>query len=201
MSDIPIPYYGKIEQKGGNYYPLLSEGLLNKNGIVARAEPVFINRSDGQLLGGPFGKYNVNNVPVPLLGLNQHIMITSSEINRFENYNNIKDDYKNIRSELGSSTRNENRKDGYVEWKDSKITHKVKDESTSPDILYTYVKLSSGVVPGVNNRTSFFDPVTRILKVRGNSVETNYNTLLDLLGVGASADKLENRSNILSNVV
>jgi hypothetical protein len=132
MSDIPIPYYGEYNQKGGYLYPLMPNSLFNRRVVVANTDPVFVNPSDGQLLGGPFGKYNVNPVPVPvpLLGLNPYLMITSSEINRFEHHENIKDTYKIIRKELGKSSRNENRKGGYVEWKDSKITHKVKDEDT-----------------------------------------------------------------------
>lgn len=201
MSEIPVPYYGEVEQKGGNLYPLIPDGLFNRRVVVAKADPVFVNQSDGQLLGGPFGKFNINAAPIPLLGLNPHIMITSSEINRFENYEKIKDDYKQIRSDLGRSTRNENRKGGYVEWRDSKITHKVKDEDTSPDILYTYVKLSTGASPSVNNTTSFFDPVTRVLKVRGRSVETNYDMILSLIGVAGGADKSAKRASIISNVV
>lgn len=203
MSDIPVPYYGTIEfeQKGGYLYPLIPDGLFNKRVVVADTNPVFVNPSDGQLLGGPFGKYNLNPVPVPLLGLNPHLMITSSEINRFENYETIKDDYKKIRSDLGRSSRNSNRKGGYVEWKDSKMTHKVKDENTSPNILYTYVKLPSSASPSVNNSTTFFDKVTKILKVRGGSVENNYDTILSLIGVSASGDKSSKRSAILSNIV
>ena len=202
MSNIPSQYQEIIdfEQRGG-LYPLIPVDLFNKRVVVAKADPVFINQSDGQLLGGPFGKFNVNPVPIPLLGLNPHLMITSSEINRFENYEKIKDDYKQIRSDLGRSTRNENRKGGYVEWRDSKITHKVKDEDTSPDILYTYVKLSTGSVPSVNNTTSFFDSVTRILKVRGRSVENNYDMILSLIGVTGGADKAAKRASIISNVV
>ena len=202
MSDIPVPYYGEVEQKGGYLYPLIPDGLFNRRVVVAEADPVFVNPSDGQLLGGPFGKFNVNPVPVPLLGLNPHIMITSSEINRFENYEKIKEDYKQIRSELGRSKRNENRKGGYVEWRDSKITHKVKDEDTSPNILYTYVKLSTGAVPAVDNTSSLrFDPVTRVLKVRGSSVENNYDMILSLIGVAGGADKAAKRTSIISNVV
>lgn len=203
MSDIPIPYYGEIEQKGGVLYPLMPNGLFNQQLVVANANPVFVNPSDGQLLGGPFGKYNVNPVPVPLLGLNPHIMITSSEINRFEHYEKIKDAYKSIRSELGNSTRNENRKGGYVEWKDNKITHKVKDEAISPNILYTYVKLPDGTTPGgYDNITTFFDPVTKIFKVRGSSVEDNYNSILSLLSIGSPGSSKEKKhSDILSAIV
>lgn len=199
MSDIPVPFYGEFEQRGGFLYPLLPN--FDRRIVVAEADPVIVNPGDGQLLGGPFGKYNVNPVPVPLLGLNPYLMITSSDINRFENYETMKEEYKALRKDLGSPYKGSNRKGGFVMWKDSKIKHKVKDENTSPNILYTYVKLTDGVNPGVDNTNQFFDPVTKILKVRGKSLLDNYGTILGLIGQPVLGDKNTDRRKILENTV
>lgn len=201
MSDnIPVPYYGEIKQEGGYLLPMLPD--FGRRVVVAPADPVFVNPSDGQLLGGPFGKYNTTPVPVPLLGLNPFLMITSDNINRFEHYEAIKETFKEIRKDLGTPYKSRNNKGGFVMWKDNKISHVVKDFNVNPNILYTKVVLKDGVVTeSVNNTNQFFEPETRVLKVRGPSVNENYKTILTLIGKSDQGDKTKNRNLILQNVV
>ena len=65
------------------------------------------------------------------------------------------------------------------------------------------MKLPDGTTPGgYDNITTFFDPVTKIFKVRGSSVEDNYNSILSLLSIGSPGSSKEKKhSDILSAIV
>lgn len=142
-----IPFYGDINQtsleQNGGMYPLPLVAPLTGTGLLPIAGPPILSgqlthpfiTSDGQLLGGPFGRAHMDAVvPIPLMGMHPRLLISSSPVSNFTDLSDAKDTYKSLTEDLKKAGFNEkpttkvNREGGYVEWKDGKFTFRLKDK-------------------------------------------------------------------------
>jgi hypothetical protein len=184
MSNHPIPFFGEIEQQGGNFVPVMPQPPFF-NPLVSRAvvaNPLVPLYNSPVPLSG--------SVPIPLphsgnpmLFYGQPRLVVGSRVDNFKN-SAARNKYNDLEKELGRPSFVVNHEDGLVKWNDGRLTHRLMDnpqdyiltmmDQTLQDAsVITYMNLANN-----NGCVFMYDKKNSRVKVKSDNLNKNLSLLM-----------------------